>query len=165
MRFKMLLIFALFFCACHKEDLERYTLDPGEFTENVLQEQNFQMSLIGRLKQNPSTSTLLALVKTREIFAQKYLEDLVNLKLSDQQPHLYTLSESHSKSLMTIDLLAGLDYEKALIEMLVNSDQNMLAFHIRASSNSGLANPQLRSWTETKLPQLRNNLKESQNLK
>jgi len=165
MRFKMLLIFAFLLSACHKEDLDDYALTADEFTQGVIQEQNFQMALIARLKQNPSSAILLTVSKTREIFIQDYQQELVAMNFSDEQPHMRPLSEDQLNLLTSIDFSAGLKYESAIIKMLVDSDQNMIALHIRASSNSGLADPQLRGWTEMKLPQLRNNLKGTQNLK
>ena len=99
------------------------------------------------------------------MFIQDYQQELLDMNFFNEHLHMRPLSEDQLKFLTSIDFSAGLEYESAIIKMLVDSDQKMIALHIRASSNSGLADPQLRGWTEMKLPQLRNNLKETQNLK
>lgn len=160
------LIFCIFcISSCHKEDAEGYAILAHDFMVNVTREQTFQMALAERLGKNPSRQKVEEMVNARNKFSADYISELNSLKQSSQNPLQVSLSDEQTNALRAIDQLSGISHEDELLEELMYSDQVMIALHVKGVSNSGVSDEMVRNWAEKKLPALRENLKETQNLK
>ena len=84
---------------------------------------------------------------------------------SSQNPLQVSFSDEQTNALRAIDQISGISHEDKLLKELMDSDQVMIALHVKAVSNSGVSDEMVRNWAEQKLPALRENLKETQNLK
>jgi hypothetical protein len=58
-----------------------------------------------------------------------------------------------------------LDTELSLVEMAIESDQQLIGLHVKATTSQGLKDPVLREWAKQKLPLLTENLAGIQLLK
>ena len=162
---QMITFCTLLFCACHKEDADGYTMETHDFVLSVLNEQAFQMALLERLAKNPSRKVIEEMVNARKKFSAEYISELSNVNMSGQIPVTVSLSAEQIRALSAIDQKSGPSYEEELMKNLMDSDQGIIAFHVKAASNSGVSNGMIRNWAEAKLPALRANLTKTQNLK
>ncbi|WP_316809285.1 hypothetical protein [Pedobacter agri] len=161
---KVGILCVLCICACHKEDADNYAYLPQDFMVNVFQEQTYQMALAERLAKNLSSQKIEQMVNARRKFSADYILELNSLKLSSP-PLQVSLSAQQAKALQVIDQKSGTRDEVGLLKALIDSDQVMIALHVKAASSSGVSDGMVRNWAEQKLPALRENLKETQNLK
>lgn len=155
----------LFLCACHKEDADAYTMNAQDFMISLLKEQAFQMALTERLGKNPSRKGVEETVNARKKFSADYILEIHSLNFSSQIPSSVSLSAEQSGILSAIDQKSGSSYEEELLKRLIDSDQGMITFHVKAASSSGVSDGLIRNWAKGKLPALRANLSQTQDLK
>ena len=160
----MITFCALFLSACHKEDADGYAMKAQDFKISVLKEQAFQMALTERLEKQSSRKVIEEMVNARKKFSAAYILEVSRLNISSQISLPISLSAEQSATLSIIDQTSGSSYEEELLKKLMDSDQDMIAYHVKAASNSGVSDEMIRKWAEEKLPALRENLKQTQNL-
>lgn len=132
----------IFLYSCHKEDSGRYAMDKNTFVSSVILKSNYQLEFITRLANG---SGAVAYANKRKAYWNAYIKDLrchyeviPNIFLSD-------LSSEDTDVLNKIDKSSAEDGKKITIEAILQSDQDLIAIHIRAVSNSGIDNAVIRN--------------------
>jgi hypothetical protein len=158
-------ILCLALCSsCHKEDPGAYKLTADSFTNAVLSEQYYQQLLDTELSLVTSDPRFIPLAKNRKDRSAQYILELRSLNnSSDIDPGI--ISKKNRESLLQLEKLSGNNYRAALVEMAIESDQQLIGLHVKATTSQGLKDPVLREWAKQKLPLLTENLAGIQLLK
>lgn len=159
MRFYLLLMVWPLLYSC-KHDEAEFAMRDDQLIDSVYPEMQYQQQLNLELQRIPGRTDLNNLGYKRSENNQTYIKELTTN--TDVVVPL-TLKEAHIKNLAILRrqdpvVLAELQ------SLLVDSDQRMIGFHVRASGSTGLVNADLRNWAEKKLYYWTADLKEIQDL-
>jgi len=159
LQFCLFFIISLFLLSS-KHDQTEFAMHDREFTDSVYPEMQYQQQLNLELQKIPGRTDLNNLGYKRSENNQTYIKELTT---NTEVAVPLTLKEAHIQNLALLRehdpvLLAELQ------SLLVDSDQRMIGFHVRASGSTGLVNADLRNWAEKKLHYWTADLKEIQDL-
>jgi len=149
--------------ACKNDGLSDYKIENTTFVSTVNSELIFQQQLNQELQKNTNDNHLvnLGLKRTRNL--DNYLSELKSLTLAADWQTV-TLSDQQKNKIEQLQKSTS-DYKINLFSMLVETDQNMIGYHVKAINPEGLKNADVRIWAENKLSYLQQNLRETQELK
>jgi len=147
---------------CKHHDDSIYTMSDFQFVEQVNQELFYQQQLHQAL-QNLADVKLLNLGARRQDGIDRYYRELKMATPNISWPSP-VLSVYHQNQLRVL-AESGMGYQERLFDMLMETDETMIAFHVKAIGQGGLQNANLRIWADNKIIDLQQNLRETQALK
>jgi Domain of unknown function (DUF4142) len=164
-----LLLYGLACCcllctSCHKEDTGAYMVTSENFYDIAVPEHNYQQFLNEELFKINADPRFSALAKKRVELSKKYILELNSLLGITGSDSSIVISDENHERLVGLKKLAGDSFKKELVRLTVESDQQVIGFHVNAISSEGAKDPALRAWARQKLPTLTENLSEIQAL-
>jgi len=157
--FYLLLMVWLLLYSC-KHDGAEFAMGDYQFLDSVYPEMQYQQQLNLELQKIPGRTDINNLGHKRSENNQSYIKELttntgVSVPLILKEEHIKNLTLLRRQDPVVLAELQSL---------LVDSDQRMIGFHVRASGSTGLVNGDLRNWAEKKLYYWTEDLKEIQDL-
>lgn len=156
--------FIILFYSCHKEDPNGYKMSVKNFSEQSAKENIYQLSLAQEMGLPKNDVELVSLALKRQLSSKQYIMQLI-AATSDTNLSLLVIDEDDKDKLSILRNLSGAEYRSRLIKMAMDSDQELIALHVKATSNNGIKDASIREWASSKLPMLMDKLKEVQQLK
>ncbi|RLJ76802.1 DUF4142 domain-containing protein [Pedobacter alluvionis] len=158
-------VFCWLLCtSCHKEDTGAYMVTSEDFYEVAVPEHNYQELLNVELLKVTADPRFPALAKKRVELLKKYILELNLLLGITGSDYSIAISDQNRERLLELKKLTGDSFKKELVRLTVESDQQLIGFHVNAISSEGAKDPALREWARQKLPVLTGNLSEVQAL-
>lgn len=162
-QFCLFLIVSLFLLSC-KHDQTEFAMQDREFTDSVYPEMQYQQQLNLELQKMADAPEIKDLGIRREHENQAYIQQLAANTNTQNQFQQTSLKEEHLQKLTLLRQHNPVQFEQ-LHSLLVDSDQKMISFHVKATGSTGLLNPDLRAWAEAKIAHWTADLSEIQRLK
>jgi hypothetical protein len=151
--------------SCHKEDTAAYMVTSEAFLEMAVSEQNYQQLLNEQLSTVSTEPRFLLLARKRAEWSKKYILELNSLIGITGADSSMAIRDENQERLVELKKLTGDGFIKELVRITVESDQQLIGLHVKATSSTGAKDPALREWAQQKLPMLSENLAEIQTLK
>lgn len=161
-QFCLFLIILLFLLSC-KHDQTEFAMHDREFTASVYPEMQYQQQLNLEL-QKMDAPAIKSLGIRRGDENQAYIQQLAANTNTQDQFSQTSLKEEHVQKLTLLRQRDPVQFEW-LHSLLIDSDQKMIGFHVKATGSTGLLNPNLRAWAEAKIAHWKADLNEIQGLK
>ena len=159
MRFYLLLMVWPLLYSC-KHDQAEFAMHDHQFIDSVYPEMQYQQQLNLELQKFSGRIDVNNLGYKRSEHNQSYIKELMaNTDVNGQ----FALKETHIKNLVLLRR-QNLVMLAELQSLLIDSDQRMIGFHVKASGSAGLINADLRNWADKKLHYWTADLKEVQDL-
>ncbi|MFW0718580.1 hypothetical protein [Pedobacter sp. N23S346] len=160
-----LLFLGVLLPACHKEDPTGYEMPLSVFSAEAVRKNRYQLTLAEEMLSIRNDNNLLILAEKRKYHAEEYIRQL-SIAMSKQSiTNSLELHEEDKRKILELKTLSGLDHRAKLIGLLMDSDQELIALHVKASSSTGVVDQSIRSWAASQLPLLMENLNEVQRIK
>ena len=143
-----------------KHDQAEFAMHDYQFIDSVYPEMQYQQQLNLELQKISGRTDINNMGYKRSEHNHAYIKELMaNIDVHEQ----YALKEEYAKNLALLHrqdpvVLAELQ------SLLIDSDQRMIGYHVKASGSTGLINADLRNWAEKKLHYWMADLKEVQEL-
>ena len=160
----LMIIFLLTLPSCHQEDLNEYKIPSDEFVRSVVKEHYNQIAIAKDIAEYAEPE-LVPLANKRINVSNSHINEVTTLAGNPGLASDLIRTETDIDNLLKARLLDKDKRRLAFINLLIDSDERIIGLHVRAVSPMGVADESFRNWAERKLPQLRDNLKESQELK
>lgn len=159
MYFYLLLAVGSILYSC-KHDQAEFEMHDYEFTDSVYPEMMYQQQLNLELQNLPSRNEISNFGYKRQKDNKVYLDELMeNTTLQNKPP----LTDEHLRKILLLRRQTPVDLQY-LQSLLIESDQKMIGYHVKASGALGLINANLREWSQTKLKYLTADLNDIQHL-
>jgi hypothetical protein len=159
MRFYLLLIVWSLLYSC-KHDQAEFAMHDHQFIDSVYPEMQYQQQLNFEMQKILGRIDVNNMGYKRSEHNQSYIKELLaNTDVHGQ----FTLNERHINNLVLLRRQDPVMFAE-LQSLLIDSDQRMIGFHVKASGSTGLINADLRNWAEKKLHYWITDLKEVQDL-
>jgi len=158
--FCLLLTIAPLIYSC-KHDESEFAMRDDQFIDSVYPEMRYQQQLNLELQKIPNRKDINSLGYKRATDSEAYFKELAaNANIQEQPP----LQQEHIQKL---NLLRNQDSVRLadLKILLIDSDQKIIGYHVKATGSTGLENADLRVWAEKKLHYWTTDLNELQLLK
>ncbi|MDQ0965164.1 hypothetical protein QFZ20_000567 [Flavobacterium sp. W4I14] len=162
-QFCLFLIVSLFFLGC-KHDQGEFAMHDREFTDSVYPEMQYQQQLNLELQKMADAPEIKNLGIRRGGENQTYIQQLAANTNEKDQFSQTSLKEEHVQKLTLLRQHNPVQFDQ-LHSLLIDSDQKMIGFHVKATGSTGLLNPDLRAWAEAKIAHWTADLNEIQGLK
>ncbi|MFD2286705.1 hypothetical protein GJU39_20825 [Pedobacter petrophilus] len=160
-----LLLLGMLLSACHKEDPTGYDMPVSTFAEVVVRKNVYQIALAQEMELLQHDDNLFTLAAKRKRQSEEFIREISNATSTPENVNNLTLHEEDKSRIMELRTLPGADYREGLITLLMDADQELIALHVKASSSTGVADESIRNWAAGKLPLLKENLNEVQQIK
>lgn len=157
----VLICFSIINVSCHKEDPGGHQMSGKSFSEQAVSMNLLQISTTDRISASTSDSSLVLLAKKRKLQSEEYIAELTRVTDDSGLP-LSDMTGADKEKLSRLSQIARNDYGSKWVEMAIESDQELIALHVKAASNTGVENAALRQWASDKLPWILERLKEIQ---
>lgn len=156
--FAALLFLGVMLTMC-KEHTGDFRLENQEFMHSNAQLLKYQHHLDIKLSE-VADQRFVSLVTKRKTSLNAYTLSLASLSTV----HKTDLTTTAKADLAGLDTIQGAAYNRLLIELTVQADQELIGLHVKASGPTGLKDASLREWTAQQLPMLLKRLDNSQAL-
>jgi len=121
----------------------------------------FFLLLAAELTALKDVADFTSLGEKRKTYISGYLKQLNGLLSTDSQKEMKIDAED-SQNLTELKSLKGQDFRSQLKTLIMDSDQEMIGLHAKATSSQGVIDAALRAWAKESM--LLNHLKDSQAL-
>jgi len=150
--------------ACHKEDPTGYDMPVSTFAEAVIRKNGYQIALAQEMELQKDDH-LLTLAAKRKRQSEESIMEISKATSIPGYTNDIPLYEEDKRRIIELRTLSGAEYRRKLITLLMEADQELIALHVKASSSTGVADESVRNWAAGKLPLLKQNLNEVQQIK
>lgn len=145
-----LLISMLLFLSCKHDEFE-YKISNEEFISWVLPALQWRYELNKRMTQLPNYADLNLKSRERQTTNENYLMELKSMGISIPQVNQSPSLEQKIIELNALQQNNFNQYNRRIIQLSIESDQELIGYHVKATGSTGLVNPNLRTWAERQL--------------
>ena len=163
-RYLIPLLIVMLLSACHKEDPGSYNMPVSNFVEAVVRKYIYQIALAQQMERQSDDHLLTLAAKIKGQSEESILE-ISKAASTPVDINNMSLHEEDKRKITELNALSGADHSRRLIVLLIDANQELTALHVRASSSTGVVDEAIRAWAASKLPLLRENLSEVQQIK
>ncbi|WP_412469303.1 hypothetical protein [Pedobacter sp. KLB.chiD] len=157
--FPSIIFLLTMFASCEKQTGD-YKLEQDDFLyplASIIEYQQVLDTEISKVQDQPEFVPFLG--KRRESMA-KYIAELQAIC---SLPEADLTAEAKTQ-LLNLQKSQGPGYDKLLLRLVMQADEDLIGLHVKASGSTGLKDAVLRNWTAEKLPMLTKRLNASQTL-